>query len=173
MDVAAGQAWVGTWSGKVNAVDLASHQVTLTVDATPSSVRTLAWDAVGGRLCAGGDDGDLCIFDVRNAMAKLFVARQKGTVYRALFDGDGSLWTTAHDGVRRYDSTDPREHMTFQGNAIRWFELGNGRLYSLSLSGTLAVFDITSGEEDVYKRQESKRPKTNSAERGSSESATS
>ena len=44
--------------------------------------------------------------------------------YRALFDGDGSLWTTAHDGVRRYDSTDPREHMTFQGNAIRWFELG-------------------------------------------------
>jgi len=147
MDVAAGQAWVGTWSGKVNAVDLASHQVTLTVDATPSSVRTLAWDAVGGRLCAGGDDGDLCIFDVRNAMAKLFVARQKGTVYRALFDGDGSLWTTAHDGVRRYDSTDPREHMTFQGNAIRWFELGNGRLYSLSLSGTLTVFDITSGEE--------------------------
>lgn len=147
LDVAAGQAWVGTWDGKVNAVDLATRQVTLTVDATLSSVRTLAWDAVGGRLCAGGDDGELCIFDVRNAMAKPFEARQPGTVYRALFDGDGNLWTTAHDGVRRYDGTDPRKHVTFQGNAIRWFELDDRRLYSLSLSGTLAVFDITSGEE--------------------------
>ena len=80
-------------------------------------------------------------------MAKLFEARQPGTVYRALFDSDGSLWTTAHDGVRRYDGRDPRERMTFPGNVIRWFELEGGRLYSLSLSGTLAVFDITSGEE--------------------------
>ena len=147
LDVAAGRAWVGTWGGKVNGVDMATRQVTLTVDATSSSVRTLAWDAVGGRLCAGGDDGELCIFGGRNAMAKLFEDRQPGTMYRALFDSDGNLWTTAHDGVRRYDGADPRKHVTFHGDAIRWFELGDGRLYSLSLSGTLAVFDTTSGEE--------------------------
>ena len=147
LDLAAGRAWAGTWAGKVNCVDLPTRQVTLTIDAFSTSVRTLARDAAGERLCAGGDDGELCVLDLRNAMAKRFQHQQPGSVYRALFDGDGALWTTADDGVRRYDSADPKTHVTFQGNAIRWFQLDGGRLYSLSLSGTLMVFDVGSGQE--------------------------
>lgn len=147
LEPAAGRAWAGTWAGNVNCVDLPTRQVTLTVDAFSSSVRTLALDPAGERLCAGGNEGELCVFDLRNAMTKPFQHRQLGTVYRAVFDGDGNLWTTADDGVRRYDGADPMKHLTFSGQAIRWFELSGGRLYSLSLSGTLAAFDVASGEE--------------------------
>jgi WD40 repeat protein len=147
LDLAAGRVWAGTWAGKVNVVDLPTRRVTQTIDAFSSSVRTLTRDAVGERLCAGGDDGELCVFDLRNAMTTLFRHRLPGTVYRALFDGDGNLWATADDGVRRYDGTDPRKHVTFQGSAVRWFELHGGRLYSLSLAGRLAVFDVASGDE--------------------------
>lgn len=147
LDVPAGQAWVGTWAGRVNAVDLATRRVALAVDALSTSVRTLARDAAGTRLCAGADDGELCVLDLQDAMTTLFRLRQPGTVYRALFDSGGNLWTTADDGVRRYDSTDPEKRVTFRGHAIRWFELRGSRLYSLSLSGTLAAFDIGSGEE--------------------------
>lgn len=148
LDPSSRRAWAGTWSGKVNCMSLDTGEVELKADAFGSSVRTLAHDASGRRLCAGGDDGEVCIFDLRWGMARLHEHQQPGTVYRALFDDTADhLWTTAGDGVRRYEGSDLRRHVTFAGNAIRWFELADGRLYSLSLSGTLAAFDIESGKE--------------------------
>ena len=146
LDPVARRAWAGTWSGTVHCVDLDTHQVSVTVRAFSSSVRTLAVDATGERLCAGGDNGEVCVLDLRNGMARVFECRQPGSTYRACFDGDGCLWTAADDGVRRYGVV-LTQQVVYPGETIRWFELDGRKLYSLSLSGTLCAFDVVSGEE--------------------------
>lgn len=145
LDGSGGRAWVGTWSGKINCVDLDARQVVLTRDAFVSSVRTLALDPSRLRLCAGGDDGEIAVFEVGDGMHRVLAHHQPGSTYRAVFDDHGNLWTAAGDGVRRYHHADWMRHDCFPGAQIRWFELAGDRVYSLGLTGCLTVFDVDSG----------------------------
>lgn len=145
LDPVGRHAWVGTWSGKLNRIDLDARQVESVLDACESSVRTLAFDSSGLRLCAGGDNGEIVLFGLRDGVHRILVHRQSGSTYRAVFDGAGNLWTAAGDGVRRYDRDDPTHYRTYPGTQIRWFELTEDRVYALELHGMLTVFDLASG----------------------------
>lgn len=146
LDVPSQRAWAGTWDGTVNAIDLRTRQSTRSVAALDRSVRTLALNATGDQLCAGGE-GEFCVLDLACDMKTLLRTGQPGVVYRAVFDRAGDLWTTADDGVRRYGLGTGRAHVTFCGEGIRWFDLHGDQLIALSLSGVLAVFDLASGEQ--------------------------
>lgn len=143
-------AWVGTWSGRINRIDLDGRCVVQTVEACASSVRSLALDAQGQRLCAVGNDGEVTLFDLFDPSGHprlTHTLHQPGTPYRATFDSEGNLWTCAGDGVRRYRLGDPKRHELYPCESVRWFELSGDKLYALTLSGTLSAFDIASRRE--------------------------
>lgn len=146
LEPAEGRIWAGTWSGKVTCLDIATGAALCAIDAFSSSVRTLTIDTTRQLLGAGGDEGELKIFNLRAHSEALLELRQPGPVYRAIFDHDGDLLTAADDGVRRYRVPRLEQRMTYAGNGIRWFDVRGERLCSLSLAGELRLFDVATGQ---------------------------
>lgn len=141
-DVQAGRLWIGTWCGKVNEVDLDTGAVLYAVEAFPSSVRTLAIDPRSPLLFAGGDDGELRVYERHaGALRPVAAGLQPGAAYRAVFDEQGSLLVTAGDGLRRYRAADLTPCDPYPGRIVRWFDRAAGRIVVLGLRGELTLFD--------------------------------
>lgn len=139
--------WVGTWAGRVNAMDLDTGTLRSSVQVFPSSVRSLALDAQRGLLCAGGDEGELRLLNVAVEEPQPVAAGlHPGTAYRVLFDSDGSVLATADDGVRRYEPATLAVRELYPGRTIRWFDRSLGRIAALSLAGELTLFDEATRE---------------------------
>lgn len=146
-DIRSGRLWVGTWRGKVNEMDLDTGAVLSTVEAFPSSVRTLAIDPRSKLVFAGGNDGELRLFERdAGALRPAAAGLQPGAAYRAAFDEQGSLLVTADDGVRRYRAADLAPGDLYPGRVIRWFDRAGGRLVVLGLHGELRLFDEATRE---------------------------
>lgn len=146
LDSVSGTLWMGDWEGFSIGFDLRAHKAIAVLRERRSAIRSLNLDVQNQRLLIGDNDGGFTVRDLAKNNSRLGVWRQPGAVYRGVFDSDGSMLTTADDGVRRYvvGADDPLH--IYEGETIRWFTLHGGRLYTLSLGGAIKVFDIAKRE---------------------------
>jgi hypothetical protein len=138
--------WVGTLAGSIVCFSLNSLTQAATCADHQASIRSLNLSEDRRLLISGDNSGKVIVWNLRAQGRILRRITERGTLYRCIFDADGSILATTSAGVARYDIQSGHRLALYEGEDIRWFcILDDGRLCSLGLTGALRVFDVESG----------------------------